>query len=107
MPSSACGPTGQRNAYSNFNESKARPYDARDIRFVTKGNVLYATALGCPTDGKLVMKTLSETSYNRPIQHIELLGVPGGLRFTRDQNALTILLPVDKPNDYAYSFKIV
>ncbi len=92
---------------SNFNESKARPYDSRDIRFVTKGNVLYATALGWPDGGKLVIKTLAEGSYQKPIQRVELLGARGPLQFTRDETALSISLPAEKPNDYAYSFRIV
>src|SRR5581483_7758688 len=92
---------------ANFNESKARPYDARDIRFVTKGNILYATALGWPDSGKLVIKTLGQASYDHPIHRIELLGAKGQLRFTRDQTGLVISLPAEKPNDYAYSFRIV
>jgi len=100
------GPQDVENS-SNFNESKARPYDARDIRFATKGNVLYATALGWPESGKLLIKTLGQVSYSKPIQSVGLLGVNGPLQFTRDQNGLTISLPSEKPNDYAYCFKIV
>lgn len=99
------GPQDVENS-SNFNESKARPYDARDIRFTTKGDVLYATAMGWPDGGKLVIKTLVQ-SYAKPIHRVELLGATGALQFTRDENGLTISLPADKPNDYAYCFKIV
>ncbi len=90
-----------------FNEKNARPYDARDIRFVVKGNTLYATALGWPEDGKLLIKTLAEGNYSKPVHQIELLGAKGPLQFTRDQNGLSISLPPEKPNDYAYTFKIV
>jgi alpha-L-fucosidase len=100
------GPPDVENS-SSFNESKARPYDARDLRFVTKGKVLYATALGWPDGGKLVIKTLAESSYEKPIQRVELLGASSPLRFTRDRNGLAISLPPDKPNDYAYCFRIV
>lgn len=92
---------------SNFNESKARPYDARDIRFTTKGEVLYATALGWPQDGKLVIRSLAESAYPKPVQRIELLGVNGPLHFTRDTAGLIITLPPEKQNEYAYTFKIV
>jgi alpha-L-fucosidase len=92
---------------TNFNESKARPYDARDIRFATKGNVLYATALGWPAGGKLRIETLSQPKYAKPINRIELLGAKTPLQFTRDEQALSIVLPPEKPNEYAYCFKIV
>ncbi len=100
------GPPDVENS-SNFNESKARPYDAHDIRFVTKGNTLYATALGWPDDGKLVIKTLAESNYAKPIQRVELLGASGALQFSRDASGLTVSLPPEKPNEYAYTFKIL
>ena len=92
---------------SNFNESKARPYDARDIRFVIKGDVLYATALGWPDNGKLMIRTLAKGSYAKLIRRIELLGASAPLQFSQDDAGLTISLPFEKPNDYAYSFRIV
>jgi alpha-L-fucosidase len=92
---------------SNFNESKARPYDARDIRFTTKGDVLYATALGWPQDSRLVIHSLAESAYPKSVQRIELLGAKGPLQFTRESSGLAITLPPDKPNEYAYTFKIV
>jgi alpha-L-fucosidase len=100
------GPPDVENS-SNFNESKARPYGAQDIRFATKGNVLYATALGWPDSGKLLIKTLAEGNYRKPVERVELLGVKGSLHFTRDQNGLTISLPPERPNDHAYCFKIL
>jgi alpha-L-fucosidase len=91
-----------------FNESKARPFTAEDIRFTTKGSVLYAFALGWPADGKLKIKTLAQGSkdYMKPISQAMLLGRDAPLQFTRDETALTIALPLDKPNDYAYAFRI-
>ena len=40
-----------------FNEDKLK-YTAQDIRFTTKGEVLYAIALGWPEDGKLLVRRL-------------------------------------------------
>jgi alpha-L-fucosidase len=93
---------------ADFNESQARPFTAQDIRFTTKGNTLYAFALDWPDDGKLVIKTLVEGSnaYPRPIHQVSLLGLEAPLRFTRDTAGLTITLPAEKPNDYAYAFRI-
>src|SRR5207248_681707 len=46
----------------NFNENRAAPYTAQDIRFTTKGPVLYAIALAWPVDGKLRIRTLATGS---------------------------------------------
>jgi hypothetical protein len=42
----------------------------------------------------------------KPISQAMLLGRDAPLQFTRDETALTIALPLDKPNDYAYAFRI-
>ena len=42
-----------------FNENF--PYTAKDIRFTTKANTLYAIALGWPDEGKIVIKSLAKT----------------------------------------------
>ena len=80
----------------------------RDIRFTTKGDVLYAIAMGWPTDGKLTIKTLAAGSpvYRREIAGITLLGSAAKLIWRRDQNGLTIDLPPEKPCDYALAFRI-
>ena len=93
----------------NFNESKSRPYTARDIRFTTRGGTLYAIALGWPADGKLSIRTLAAGSANYPreVRRVELLGSSGSLPFTRDAAALSVTLPERKPNEYAYVLKIV
>jgi alpha-L-fucosidase len=93
---------------ANFNESNARPYTAADIRFTTKGDTLYAIALGWPADGKVTVKSLATGSqhYPREVRHVELLGAPGALSFTRGAEGLVVTLPPTKPNEYAYTLKI-
>ncbi|HLH53903.1 MAG TPA: alpha-L-fucosidase, partial [Verrucomicrobiae bacterium] len=48
-------------------------YGAKDIRFTTKGNTLYAIALGWPDDGKLLVKSLASTGPGK-ITQVSLLG---------------------------------
>jgi alpha-L-fucosidase len=93
---------------ANFNESRGRAYTPKDIRFTTKGNVLYATALAWPEDGKLTIETLAQgrPEYPRQIGRVELLGSPGPLKFTREANGLVVTFPANKPNDFAYVLKI-
>ena len=92
----------------NFNERNARPYTSQDIRFTTKGDTLYAIALGWPADGKLTIRTLAagSASYPREVGQVELLGSGGALRFARDAAGLAVTLPERKPNENAYALKI-
>ena len=84
-------------------------YDHTDIRFTTKGEALYAIALGWPADGKIRIASLAENSpnYPRQIGKIELLGSKSDIRWTRGSSGLAIQLPDAPPCKYAYSFRIL
>jgi len=92
----------------NFNEFRAREYTSQDIRFTTKGSVLYATALGWPEDGKLTIATLAKgkSEFPKPVARVELLGSQGPLPFEQKADGLAVTLPPAKPNEYAYVLKI-
>ncbi len=83
-------------------------FQPTDIRFTTKGDTLYAVALGWPSNGKLVIKSLAENSANYPrqIRKVELLGVNSELKWTRTTQGLEIQLPDEPPCQYAVSFRI-
>jgi alpha-L-fucosidase len=91
----------------NFNEKGQRAYTSQDIRFVTKGDALYAFAFVWPADGKLVIRTLARGSstIKKPIQRVELLG-HGAISFRQEADGLTLNLPATAPNEYAYPFVI-
>lgn len=93
-----------------FNEGKGKPFTYEDIRFATKNNVLYATAMGWPEDGKLVIKSLAKNSehFQKEIQKIEWLPTKQSLSFERNEKSLLISLP-EKTSDeltYANAIKI-
>jgi len=92
----------------NFNERNTRPYTARDIRFTTAKDALYATALAWPQDGKITIRSLAAGSshYPREISRVELVGSKNRLTFHRDGAGLTVDMPEQKPNEYAYVLKI-
>ena len=92
-----------------FNEGKG--FSSEDIRFTTKGEILYATAMGWPENGRLVIKSLAKQSelFTRKVQKIEWLPSKQSLRFERNENGLVISLP-EKPSDqpaYANVVKII
>ncbi|MFI3269287.1 MAG: alpha-L-fucosidase [Rikenellaceae bacterium] len=94
---------------------KARPiqpdvskFDQRDIRFVAKGNTLYATQLALPSGSQTVIKSLGtkqQLSTQNKIKSIELLGY-GKVKFRRTADELIIELPKRLPNSVALAFKI-
>ncbi|MBO0356458.1 alpha-L-fucosidase [Hymenobacter sp. BT186] len=94
-----------------FNEGKGKPFGAQDIRFVVKGEVLYATALGWPADGQLLITALATGSPHRPqpVRRVELLGHTGGpLAFERTAQGLRLTMPASAPKTgLAYAFKIL
>jgi alpha-L-fucosidase len=100
------GPTGV--AEGHLSENKNKPFTSEDIRYTQDGRYLYATMLEWPTGNKLTIRTLnSETKVGtKGIASIKLLGSKDNLKWSRDTNGLTIALPVNKPGDYAYVFKI-
>lgn len=89
-----------------FNEGR-QTYSAADIRYVQKGAVVYATALGWPDNGVVRLETLRKDSpyCHREVKGVELLG-HGSVDYDRDGTSLTIYLPKDKPNPIAPVFKV-
>jgi alpha-L-fucosidase len=100
------GPTGV--AEGHLSENKNKPFTAEDIRYTQDGKYLYAAVLDWPKNNKLIIRTLNSEMKvgTKGIASIKLLGSRENLKWTRDANGLTITLPVRKPGDYAYVFKI-
>ncbi|MEP6556186.1 MAG: alpha-L-fucosidase [Ferruginibacter sp.] len=88
-----------------FNEGKGKPFTHEDIRFATKDNVLYATALGWPEDGKLVIKSLANNSEHFPkeVKKIEWLPTKQSLTFERNENGLIVSLPQKKSDELTFA----
>jgi len=103
------GPATQGAALSaqGFNEGRGRPFTAEDIRFTTRGGTLYATALGWPESGRLVVKSLADGSPDRgQIRSVRLLGNQGVLPWDRNREGLSVQLPARRPCDHAYVLEI-
>ena len=90
-----------------FNEGKGKPFTADDVRFTTKGDTLYAIALGAPQKD-LQIKSLGAAAklLNQPIGGITLLGSAEKVQWSQTDDALTIKPPQNPPSDVAVVFKI-
>jgi alpha-L-fucosidase len=97
-----------RGAGGMFNENRTT-YGAKDIRFTTKGDTLYAFLLGWPSDGNAVIKSLGTTSpqvAGKRISGVSLLGYAGTLEWTQDEQGLAVRMPAQKPCEHAFVLKI-
>ena len=91
-----------------FHDTATSPYTAQDIRFTSKGNDLYAIALGWPEGGQLTIKSLAEgaSTSNLGTGHVRLLGSDAEVPSKGDASGLHLQLPSNKSGEYAYVFKI-
>jgi alpha-L-fucosidase len=96
-----------RGAGGMFNEGRTT-YGPHDIRFTSKGRVLYAFALGWPTDN-LEIRSLGRAArlLDPPIAKIKLLGSDEPIQWSQGPDALTIQPPRKKPCSHAIVFKII
>jgi alpha-L-fucosidase len=85
-----------------------RKYSDKDIRYTTKGETVYAFVMGWPENSTVTLTALATGAKGFPknVGKVELLGSGAPVTFNRDDKALTIKLPSEKPNDIAYALKI-
>jgi alpha-L-fucosidase len=90
-----------------FSEGGEERLTSEDFRFTTKGNTLYAFALGWPESGKLTVRSLAEGAPGAEgrIRRVQLLG-HGQIPFTRTAEGLVVSLPEQRPCDHAWTLKI-
>jgi len=89
----------------SFVDDKVKPFTAQDIRFTTKGDVLYATALDLPT-AAISIKSLSQKSGNGNIAGIELVGGSEKINWQQKADALVIQPLKQYPSETAVVYKI-
>lgn len=96
-------------AAEGFNEGKGKPFTGTDIRFTTKGDILYAIALGKPVDGQLLIKSLGihSINYKGAIGKVALPGSDTALVSNRNEDGLLVRLPENLPEQVAYVVKIL
>ncbi len=100
------GPT--QVAGGSFTDTKRPAFTSEDIRFTTKGPEFYAIVLAWPQTGSLLIRSLaagSKLAFRR-IRKVEMLGSRKRLEWAIDVNGLNVVLPKEKPCDYAYALRI-
>jgi alpha-L-fucosidase len=77
------------------NYDEVYKFNAREIRFTTKGATLYAFALGWPEDGKILIRSLGKPAGSdvNTLSNVSLLGYDGKLDWKQPPDGLTVNLP--------------
>jgi alpha-L-fucosidase len=102
---SAPAATGGRGG--GFNEQNRKDFTAEEIRFTAKGGNLYAFVMGWPDKQAVIRALATYSSAPRfKVGNVELLGFKGKVKWTQDENGLTVQLPAQKPSDHAVGLKI-
>jgi alpha-L-fucosidase len=92
-----------------FNEGKAKPFTAADIRFTAKGAHVYAFVMGWPAAGTVSIAAMRSGSPHlaRRVARVELLGSGRKLAFRQTAAGLQVSLPAEAPAlAYANALKI-
>jgi alpha-L-fucosidase len=93
---------GGEGGGQSFNESKRKLLTDTDVRFVTKGGVLFAYFMGWPVGGSVKIRALAGAN----VEGVELLGY-GKVEFRQGSEGLEVMLPGQKPCEYAYGLKLM
>jgi alpha-L-fucosidase len=97
------GPT--ESASGSFSDQK-KPFTEKDIRFTTKGETLYAIAMGLPT-ANTEIKALGQKSGNGIIAAVDLVGSTEKIFWSQGAQALVIKPSKNYPSGNAVTYKIV
>jgi alpha-L-fucosidase len=96
------GPT--ESASGSFADQK-KPFTAKDIRFTSKGVILYAVVMGQPATNTAV-SALGQKAGNGTVASIELLGSTEKISWTQGVEALVIKPSKNYPAAHAVVYKI-
>lgn len=97
------GPT--ESASGSFADQK-KPFTAQDIRFTTKGDMLYAIAMGLPAINTSIY-ALGKKAGNGIVASVEIIGSNQKITWTQQDAALVIKPSAEYPSEHAVSYKII
>jgi len=107
-PWKACGEGPTQVSAGSFTDTQRQAFTSQDIRFTTRGDVLYAIFLAWPANGEVTIQSLSSNLrlYAGDIGAVELLGAEEPLKWSRTARGLRVKLPAQKPCEHAHVLRI-
>jgi len=104
-PWKVCGEGPTESASGSFADQK-KPFTQDDIRFTTRGDVLYALFLGLP-DHATTITYLGGGQGNGTIEKISRLGSDDAVSWTQNKEGLVIQPAKKYPSQFAVVYKII
>ncbi|HWS00924.1 MAG TPA: alpha-L-fucosidase, partial [Prolixibacteraceae bacterium] len=103
------GPTTLKNQEKGrFGGVKdVRPYEAKDLRFTTKGDALYAFSMGIPKENIRILSLGKNSKVSaRKVASVKMLGSSDKISWKQEDDALVISKPSVLPEWPVVTFKI-
>lgn len=99
------GPT--ENIGGSFIDGKVKNFTSQDIRFTTKGKVLFAIAMAVPANHeKIILNSLSLRSGNGKVTKLELLGSDEKVNWLQQKDGLVIEPSKKYPSEIALAYRV-
>jgi len=100
------GPHDVETEYEELERERRLEFTAEDIRFTSKGDVVYAALLGWP-EGYIEVKSLGKAAApDIEVTNVEMLGCDERLEWLQGDEALRVKPPAKKPCEYVYVLKV-
>jgi alpha-L-fucosidase len=96
------GPTLVKEGHHS--EAKNKDFTGQDIRFTQNGKNVYAILMRWPENNKVVINSVKNTEDK--VQNVQMLGSKYKLKWSQNENGLTVEMPTKKPCDYAFVLKL-
>jgi len=104
------GPTKEPEGhFKNHQEFLKIKYSSRDVRYTTRGDVIYAILLGWPGGGEEIrFAAFAADSLPSPLEipSVSMLGSQAALDWNLAAEGLTLITPEEAPDQMAVVFKI-
>jgi alpha-L-fucosidase len=104
----ATAPAATGGRGGGFNEGSRKDFNANEVRFTTKGKTIYAFMMGWPEKQAVIKPLATNSSVEKvKVKNVELLGFKGKVKWTQDEQGLTVQMPEQKPCEHAIALKIM
>lgn len=104
------GPTREPEGhFRNHQEFLKIKYSWQDVRYTTKGDLIYATLLGWPGAGeKIVLTAFAEDKLSDPLElaSVSMIGNNDQMEWQLNEKGLSLITPGEAPSEMAVVFKI-
>ncbi|HPA18435.1 MAG TPA: alpha-L-fucosidase [Verrucomicrobiae bacterium] len=97
------GPTRQSKG-GGFSERADRDFTPEDVRFTSRGDVLYAIVLGWPAKREVIVRSLALAAGR--VKGVRLVGHEGAMDWSQTAEGLVVKLPAERPSEHALALEV-